>query len=184
MSSRKCPDVKDLKRIIRHLGVEMRSSQPIVEKPEYLLALHERYGDQLTPEQFGYALGEYAWPLARKAMQDVEAADEGLFEDRQMVLPMSLARVKVPKALPIVVNGVPKTVTAVFADIPQGDAYTESLKGNSQACINKLIDWLSVWEPARKVMVEHPGFDFGDALQFLADHEGPDAVPLPPIEDD
>jgi hypothetical protein len=184
VSSRKCPDVKDLKRIIRHLGVEMRSSQPIVQKQEFLLALHERYGDQLTPEQFGYALGEYAWPVARKAMQDIEAADEGLFEDRQMVLPIRLAHVKVPKALPIVMDGVPQTVTSVYAGIPEGDAYTVSLQGNSQACINKLIDWLSVWEPARKVMVENPGFDFGDATAFLADQEGPDTVPLPPIDED
>jgi hypothetical protein len=87
---------------------------------------------------------EWSWPKARKAMQILDAEAEGLVEDRQLMLPMKLAHVKIPKALPIVVRGVPETVNAVFANIEQGDAYTLSLQGNANACIRKLTNWQSV----------------------------------------
>jgi hypothetical protein len=116
MSRRKCPDVKDLTRIVKHLGVEMRSSQRKVSKPEFLLALHERYDDQITLEQQRYCVDEWSWPIARKAMQVVNAEAEGLVEDRQLMLPLSMGHIRVPRALPIVIKGKPETVTAVFAN--------------------------------------------------------------------
>jgi hypothetical protein len=189
VSSRKCPDVKDLRRKVQRLGVELRTSQPRVPKAEFLVALHERLDDQITPEQQRFCLDEWSWPIARKAMQDIEAEAEGLVEDRQLMLPMSMAHLKVPKALPIVIKGVPETVTAVFATIEQGDAYTDRLKNNSIACINSLTTWQSAWEPARKVMVEHRhlNWDFGRALQHIADQEGGGMTPVrssEPDEDD
>jgi hypothetical protein len=144
VSRRKCPDVKDLTRIVERLGVEMRSTMPKITKQEYLVALHERYDDRITLEQQRYCLDEWSWPKARKAMQILDAEAEGLVEDRQLMLPMKLAHVKIPKALPIVVRGVPETVNAVFANIEQGDAYTLSLQGNANACIRKLTNWQSV----------------------------------------
>jgi hypothetical protein len=172
--------VKDLKRMVQRLGVELRSSRPKVPKADFLLALHERCDALITPEQMRYCLDQWSWPIGRKAMQDIEAAAEGLTEDRQLMLPMSLSHIRIPKALPIVMNGVPETVTAVFANIEQGDAYTDSLKRNSLACINRLTHWQSVWEPARKVMVEfrHLGWDFGRALEYLAEQEGGGMVPV------
>lgn len=177
MSSKKCPDVKDLRRLLCRLAVELREAQPEVTKEEYLLALHERYGALITIEQRQYALDEYGWSVARKAMKDLDAAEAGIVEDRQLVLPGSLRHVKVPRALPIELNGAQKTVSATYAGIPEGDAYTESLKGNANACFGKLTDWLEVWTPARKVMVDHPGWDFGRALEYLAkkeEEEGPE----------
>jgi hypothetical protein len=181
--------VKDLRRMVQRLGVEMRSSQASVPKAEFLVALHERYGDRITLEQQRYCVDEWAWPKARKAMQRLEAQAEGLVEKRQLMLPMKMGHIKVPRALPIVINGVPETVTAVYANIEQGDAYTASLMGNSIACIRKLTTWQSAWEPARKVMVEHidEGWDFGRALEHIADQEGGGMVPVrpdDPIEDD
>jgi hypothetical protein len=53
--------------------------------------------------------------------------------------------------------------------------YTASLQKNINGCIKKLTDWQQVWEPARKVMVDHPGWDFGRALEYLAEQEkGPE----------
>jgi hypothetical protein len=177
---RKCPDVKDLTRIVERLGVEMRSNQPKVSKPEFLMTLHERYDDAITIEQLRYCVDEWAWPKARKAMQGLDAEAKGLVEARQLMLPMKLGHLKVPKALPIVVKGVPETVTAVFANIEQGDAYTASLQKNSVACIRKLTTWQSAWEPARKVMVEHieEGWDFGRALEYIAEQDGDGMVPV------
>ena len=116
MSRRKCPDVKDLKRMVVRLGVEMRSTMPTVPKAEFLLALYERFDDQITPEQQRYCLDQWSWPVARKAMQTVEAETEGMVKERQLMLPMSMKHIKVPRALPIVIKGVPETVTAVFAN--------------------------------------------------------------------
>lgn len=176
MSRRTFPNVNEVKRKVRHLGVELRSRQPEVRKPQFLLVLHEQLGDVLTPEVLRFCAGEHLWPIAQKAMKLLEAQAEGLVENRQMFLPGSLAHIPVPKALPIKINGEEKTVTAVFAGIPEGDAYTASLQRNSNSCIKKLTWWLEVWVPARKVMTEHPGFDFGRALEFLAEQEG-DARP-------
>jgi hypothetical protein len=181
--------VKDLRRMVVRLGVELRSSLPSVPKAEFLLALHERFDNQITVEQQRYCVDEWSWPIARKAMKDVAAEAEGLIEDRQFMLPMSMAHIRVPRALPIIIKGKPTTVTAPFAKIPQGDAYTDSLQGNSVACINKLTDWLSVWEPARKVMVEHidQDWDFGRALEHIAEQEGGGMAPVrtgDPDEDD
>jgi hypothetical protein len=173
MSGKKCPDIKDMQRMIRRLGVELRSRQTEVRKQDFLLALRERHGNELTTEMLAYGFDQYSWTIGRRAMKDLVAEAEGIFESRQMVLPMSMAHIPVPQALPIKIGGVEKTVTAVFADIEQGDAYTDSLQGNSNACIKKLTDWLSVWTPARKVMFEHraEGWDFGRALEYLADHD-------------
>jgi hypothetical protein len=180
----RCPDVKDLKRMVQRLGVEMRASQPKVPKAEFLLALHERFDDQITLEQQRYCVDQWSWPIARKAMQTLDAEAEGLVEDRQLMLPMSMKHIKVPKALPIVVKGAPETVTSVFANITQGDAYTDSLQSNSKACINRLTNWLSVWVPARKEMVIHPGWDFGRALEYLGEQEGGGMFPVPTCEPD
>jgi hypothetical protein len=183
VSIRTFPNIKELKRKVRRLGVEMRSSQPEVRKPEFLVALHERLGDIMTPEVLHFCAGEYSWPIAQRAMKDLEAEAEGLVEDRQMVLPGSWAHIPVPKALPIKINGVEKTVTAVYAGIPEGDAYTDSLQGNAEACFKKLTAWLEVWTPARKVIVEHPSFDFGRALEYLGEQEG-DIRPATAVETD
>jgi hypothetical protein len=59
VSRRKCPDVKDLTRIVERLGVEMRSTMPKITKQEYLVALHERYDDRITLEQQRYCLDEW-----------------------------------------------------------------------------------------------------------------------------
>jgi hypothetical protein len=116
VSRRKCPDVKDLRRMVQHLGVELRVSQPSVPKAEFLLALHERFDDQITVEQQRYCVDKWSWPIARKAMQDVAAEAEELSEPRQLMLPLSMGHIKIPRALPIMVKGVPETVTAVFAN--------------------------------------------------------------------
>jgi hypothetical protein len=171
----KPPDIKDLRRLLCRCGVELRLAQDRVTPDDYIVALHEQYGDALTYDMIQYGFDQYAWSVGRKAMKELEAEAEGLAEARQLVLPMSLQHVKVPKALPIEVNGKPITVTAVTAGIPEGDAYTDSLQANVNACTNKLIDWLSVWTPARAVLVEHPGWDFGRALEYLAEQEkGPE----------
>jgi hypothetical protein len=171
MSGKACPDVKDLHRMVRRLAVELRSNRAEVSKPEYLLALHDRYADRITPEQQLYCVDEWAWPVARKAMKDLEAAAEGVVEDRQLTLPLSLAHIPVPKALPIDLDGVQRTVTAVYATVEDGDAYTASLQRNINACIKKLTEWLEVWKQARPVMVANPGWDFGRALEYLAKKE-------------
>jgi hypothetical protein len=69
VSRRKCPDVKDLTRIVQRLGVELRSSQATVSKAEFLVALHERYDDRITLEQQRYCVDEWSWPKARRAMK-------------------------------------------------------------------------------------------------------------------
>jgi hypothetical protein len=108
--------VKDLRRMVVRLGVELRSSLPSVPKAEFLLALHERFDDQITVEQQRYCVDKWSWPIARKAMQDVAAEAEELSEPRQLMLPLSMGHIKIPRALPIMVKGVPETVTAVFAN--------------------------------------------------------------------
>lgn len=168
----KMPDIKDLRRLIRRLGIELRSSMDRVTPQEFIVALHERYDDLLTPEQIRYGFDQFAWASGRNAMKTVEAEAEDMIEGRQLVLPMSLSHVKVPKALPIDVRGEAVTVTAVTCNIEEGDLYTDSLRGNAEACFKNLTEWLSVWVPARKVMETNPGWDFGTACQYLADHEG------------
>jgi hypothetical protein len=167
----KPPDIKDLRRLLRRCGIELRSAQERVEPVDYIVALHEQYGDILTPDMILYGFDQFAWSVGKKAMKDLEAEAEGLTESRQMVLPGSLAHIKVPKALPIEINGKSITVTAVACTIVEGDAYTASLQKNINGCIENLTDWQQVWEPARKVMVEHPGWDFGRALEYLARKE-------------
>lgn len=166
------PDIKDLRRLIRRLGIELRSSQDRVTPQDFIVALHERYDGLLTPEQIRYGFDQHAWAVGRQAMKTVEAEAENMVEARQLNLPMSLSHVKVPKALPIEVRGEAVTVTAVSCNIEEGDLYTESLRGNAEACFKSLTEWLSVWEPAKKVMQANPGWDFGTACQYLADHEG------------
>jgi hypothetical protein len=39
--------VKDLRRMVVRLGVELRSTLPNVPKAEFLLALHERFDNQI-----------------------------------------------------------------------------------------------------------------------------------------
>jgi hypothetical protein len=131
VSRRKCPDVKDLTRIVQRLGVELRSSQATVSKAEFLVALHERYDDRITLEQQRYCVDEWSWPKARRAMKDVAAEAEGLTEDRQMMLPLSMGHIKVPRALPIVIKGRPETVTAPFAKIPQGEPTPRACRATS-----------------------------------------------------
>jgi hypothetical protein len=60
VKTRTFPNIKELKREVRHLGVEMRSSQPEVRKPEFLVALHERLGSIMTPEVLQFCAGEYS----------------------------------------------------------------------------------------------------------------------------
>jgi hypothetical protein len=119
----KPPDIKDLHRLLCRCGIELRSAQERVDSSDYIVALHERYGDVITHDMMVYGFDQFAWAVGKKAMKVLEAEAEGLTESRQMTLPGSLAHVSVPKALPIEVGGKMVTVTAVYATVPEGDAY-------------------------------------------------------------
>lgn len=166
-----CPDVKDLRRLIKDTAVEVRSRGLEFDRTAFIDALHARYGDVLTYEQIVYGFDEFAWEEGRHYAKVLER-QSGRRDPAQLPLPMDLMELDIPAVLPIDrPNGKRVCVVTMNATLADCDAYVASIEGNINACIKRMTEFLAMLKAVRPLMEANPGWTVGHALQHLCDQE-------------
>ena len=167
----KCPDVKELSRTLKAIAVELRSSSVEVTREDYLRRLRERLID-ITPEQLNYGFEQFAWATGRHALKDIQTEAERRLDPAQLVLPMSMAGLKIPLSLPIDrPDGQRVCVTTRAATLEDCDLYDQSLGDNIRSCTIRRLHFGDMMKEVRPVLLANPGWTVGMALDFLRDQE-------------
>lgn len=167
----KCPDVKELRRLISRLAIELRSTHEEVKGPQFIRAFHERYDGIVTHEQLVYCLDQVVWAAGRAALKNVEDEAVARSDPAQLPLPMSMQNLKIPLSLPIERDGERVCVTTLHGRLRDGRDYIRSLQGNIQACMVKLTEWGTMWREVEPLLEANPEWTIGMALEFLRDQE-------------
>lgn len=167
----KCADVKELRRLINRLAVDLRSSNEVVSAPQFVQAFHERYDDAVTQEQLVYCLDQVVWAAGRSALKTVEDEARKRSDPAQLPLPMSMQDLKIPLSLPVERDGERLCVTTLHARLRDGRDYIRSLQGNIQACMVKLTEFGAMWRHVEPILEANPEWTIGMALEFLRDQE-------------
>jgi hypothetical protein len=163
----KCPDVKELRRLISRLAIELRSTHEEVKGPQFVRAFHERYDAIVTQEQLVYCLDQVVWAAGRSALKTVGDEAAARSDPAQLPLPMSMQSLKIPLSLPIERDGERVCVTT----LRDGRDYIRSLQGNIQACMVKLTEFGAMWRHVEPLLEANPEWTIGMALEFLRDQE-------------
>lgn len=165
-----CPDVKDLRRLIRDVAVELRSQRVEISRNDFIDALHAKYDDALTYEQIVFGFDEFVWDEGRSAMKKVEGAARRGAD--QLPLPLTMAGLDIPMALPIDrPDGGRTVVVTMHATLDDCEAYVTSIESNINACMKRLTEFMVMLKHVRPLMEANPGWTVGDALQRLCDQE-------------
>jgi hypothetical protein len=167
----KCPDVKNLRRLIKQVAFDVRSVSTEFDRETFLRALHDRHGGDFTYEQIVYGFDEFAWEEGRHAAKSLERRT-GKRDPSQLTLPMGLQDLDIPGVLPIDrPDGKRTCVVTVHATLEDCDAYVASIEGNINACMKRMTEFLAMMRSVRPVMEANLGMTVGQALQFLCDQE-------------
>lgn len=167
----KCPDIKEFRRLVSRLAIDLRSELEIVTGPQFVRAFHERYDAIVTHEQLVYCLDQVVWTAGRAALKTVESEQQDRRDPAQLPLPMSMADLKIPLSLPIERGGERICVTTLHGRLQDGRDYIRSLQANIQACIEKLTEWGTMWREVEPLLEANPEWTIGMALEFLRDQE-------------
>lgn len=167
----KCPDIKELHRLISRLAIDLRSTNEIVRGPQFVRAFHERYDDAVTQEQLVYCLDKIVWKAGRSALKTVEDEARKRSDPAQLPLPMSMADLEIPLSLPIVRDGERICVTTIHGRLHDGRDYIKSLQGNIKNCMEKLTEFGAMWRHVEPILEDNPEWTIGMALEFLRDQE-------------
>jgi hypothetical protein len=167
----KCPDVKDMTRLIKRLAVDMRSKSIEVRQADFLERFRAECAALLTPEQVAFTTDQYAWKIARAALKDVEDEAERETDPAQLPLPGFLSHLKIPLSLPIDRGGERICVTTIFATLQDCDDYDAGLTANIDSCTTRRGDFREMMWVARPVMLANPRWTLGDALAWLGAEE-------------
>jgi hypothetical protein len=163
--------VKDLTRILRNIAVELRATSAEVTREDYLRRLRERLVD-VTPEQQIYGFEQFAWATGRHALKDIQTEAERRSDPAQLVLPMSMAGLKIPLSLPIDrPDGRRVCVTTHAATLEDCDLYDRSLGDNIRSCTVRRLHFGDMMREVRPVLLANPGWNVGMALDFLRGQE-------------
>jgi hypothetical protein len=166
-----CPDIKELRRFIQRVAVDLRSSHEVVKAPQFIQAFHDRYGRAVTQEQLIYCLDQVVWAAGRAALKTVEAETRKWSDPAQLPLPLSMQDLKIPLSLPIERNGERLCVTTIHGKLKDGRDYIRSLQGNIQACMVKLTEFGRMWRDVEPLLEANPDWTIGDALEELCRQE-------------
>lgn len=151
--------------------MELRATSAEVTREDYLHRLRERLAD-LTPEQLHYGFEQFAWATGRHALKDIQTEAERRQDPAQLVLPMSMAGLKIPLSLPIDrPDGRRVCVTTRAATLEDCDLYDQSLGDNIHSCTVRRLHFNDMMKGVRPILLENPGWNVGMALDFLRDQE-------------
>lgn len=163
--------MKELSRTLRNIAIDLRASSAEVTQADFLRSLRERLGD-ITQEQMLYGFERFAWAVGRHALKDIQTEAERRRDPAQLVLPMSMAGLKIPLSLPIDrPDGRRVCVTTHAATLEDCDLYDKGLSDNIHACTVRRLHFGEMMKDVRPVLVANPGWNVGMALEFLRDQE-------------